>query len=246
MAEDSYILYFAVPSFLHNRVAVAMEITPCEDLLEWLYEYHIANHGWPRWPLSAEQREEIDLTQDAMQQCMTVLADSDLTIFDLSNNCFMLTEKGIDAGKKISQKHKVLSCFFTEMLGMKPDAASSQACILEHTASDDTIKRLDTYLSKNLGKKSLFSEMNDRKDSHDDTPSFFLSEGKKGEQYQIVAIKGCNRLQRLTDLGLVPSAHLRITQKLARSLVVTVKDCDIALSPEIASVILVTPWKSNA
>jgi len=223
-----------------------MEITPCEDLLEWLYEYHMANHSWPRWPLSTEQEEEIGLTQDVMQQCITNLTASKLIHLDLSDTYCMLTKEGIHAGKKISQKHKVLSCFFTEMLGMKPDDASSQACILEHTASDDTIERLNTYLSRNLGRKCLFSEMNDRKGSHDDPSSFFLSEGKKGEEYQIIAIKGCNRLQRLTDLGLIPSARLRITQKLARSLVVTVKDCDIAISPEIASVILVTPWKSNA
>ncbi|MDR2856117.1 MAG: metal-dependent transcriptional regulator [Methanomicrobiales archaeon] len=204
----------------------------------------MTNHIWPRWPLSIEQRRDNDLTQDTIQQCITNLTKAEL--LDESNNCLALTEKGIDAGRKIHQKHKVLSCFFTEMLGMKPDDASSQACILEHTASDDTIKRLDTYLSKNLGRTYLSSKTSDKKDSHHDTPPFFLSQGKKGEQYEIIAIKGCNRLQRLTDLGLIPGAHLRITQQLARSLVVTVKDCDIAISPEIASVILVTPWKNNA
>jgi DtxR family Mn-dependent transcriptional regulator len=222
-----------------------MEITPCEDLLEWLYEYHMVNHSWPKQPLSPEQLKEIGLTRDTMQQCIMSLTGSDLFLLEVSDNCFVLTKEGIHAGKKISQKHKVLSCFFTEVLGMKPDDASSEACILEHTASDDTIERLDTYLSKNLGRRYLSSEMRDKKDSHYDIPPFFLSEGQKGEQYQIIAIKGCNRLQRLTDLGLVPGAYLRITQQLARSLVVTVKDCDIAISPEIASVILVTPWNNN-
>lgn len=223
-----------------------MQSTPCEDLLEWLYEYHMVNHSWPRWPLPTEQREEMDLTQDTIQQCIIDLTSSNLILLDVSHNCFMLTKEGMRAGKKISQKHKVLSCFFTEILGMKPDDASSQACILEHTASDDTIERLDTYLSKNLGLKYIFENITVKKGSNYDIPPFFLSEGKKGEHYQIVAIKGSNRLQRLTDLGLVPGAYLRITQQLARSLVVTVKDCDIAISPEIASVILVTPWKNSA
>ena len=222
-----------------------MEITPCEDLLEWLYEYHTVNRSWPKRPLSPEQLKEIGLTRDTMQQCILSLTDSDLILLEVPDNCFVLTKEGIHAGKKISQKHKVLSSFFTEMLGMKPDDASSEACILEHTASDDTIERLDTYLSKNLGRKYLSSETSDKKGSRYDPPSFFLSEGKKGEQYLIIAIKGCNRLQRLTDLGLVPGAYLRITQQLARSLVITVKGCDIAISPEIASVILVTPWKNN-
>ena len=212
----------------------------------------MVKQGWPKWPLSTEQHGEIGLTHHAIQQCMTSLIESNLVILpaDVSDSHCELTKEGMSVGKKIHQKHKILSSFFTEMLGMKPDDASSQACILEHNASDDTIQRLDTYLSKNLGKTYLSSEIKRREKrsfhvQHGAVPAFFLSEGKIGEQYQIVAIKGCNRLERLTDLGLVPGACLRITQRLARSLVITVKSCDIAISPEIAAAILVVPWKNN-
>jgi len=78
-----------------------------------------------------------------------------------------------------------------------------------------------------------------------DVSALFLSEGRTGELYQIIAIKDCNRLQRLTDLGIIPGAHLTIVQRLANSFVITVKDSDIAISPEITSAILVIPWKSN-
>ena len=81
--------------------------------------------------------------------------------------------------------------------------------------------------------------------TNSDIPAFFLSEGKTGEQYQIISIKDCNRLERLTDLGLIPGAHLTIVQRLASSFVVTVKNCDVAISPEITSAILVIPWKNN-
>jgi Fe2+ transport system protein FeoA len=81
--------------------------------------------------------------------------------------------------------------------------------------------------------------------TNSDTPAFFLSEGKRGDEYQIVSIKDCNRLDRLTDLGLIPGAHLTIVQRLASSFVVTVKICDISISPEITSAILVIPWKKN-
>jgi Fe2+ transport system protein FeoA len=77
-------------------------------------------------------------------------------------------------------------------------------------------------------------------------PTFLLSEGKTGEQYQIISIKDCNRLERLTDLGLIPGAHLTITQRLASSFVIRVKNCDIAISPEIISAIQVIPWKNSA
>ena len=229
-----------------------MRAASCEDLLEWFYEYHIVNHDWPRWPLSTEQFEEIGLTRHTIRHCIRFLIRSGFIVHPLhvSDSHCVLTKEGISAGRKIHQKHKVLSCFFTEVLGMKPDDASSQACVLEHNASDDTIQRLDTYLSKNLGKTYLSFEMSNKQkrrldDKYDDASTFFLSEGKIGEQYQIIAIKGCNRLERLTDLGLVPGACLRITQRLARSLVVTVKSCDIAISPEIAASILVVPWKNN-
>jgi len=91
---------------------------------------------------------------------------------------------------------------------------------------------------------------NDKQESSDktnsDDPAFFLSEGKIGKQYKIVSLHDCNRVERLTDLGLIPGAHLTIVQRLASSFVITVKNCDIAISPEITSSILVVPWTSDA
>jgi len=90
------------------------------------------------------------------------------------------------------------------------------------------------------------NEKQENFDINNNTPAFLLSEGKTGEQYQIVSIRDCNRLDRLTDLGLIPGAHLTIVQRLANSFVVKVKNSDIAISPEITSAIQVIPWKTDA
>ena len=53
-----------------------------------------------------------------------------------------LTGKGSSVASQVARKHRVLQCFLTEMLGVDEDAASREACTLEHGISDETIDRL--------------------------------------------------------------------------------------------------------
>jgi DtxR family Mn-dependent transcriptional regulator len=53
-------------------------------------------------------------------------------------------------------------------------------------------------------------------------------------------ILGQERANRLLDLGVVPGERVRIKRKLAnQSIVVQVKGCDVALSPEVAASVCV-------
>src|SRR5690554_4608619 len=45
---------------------------------------------------------------------------------------FDLTESGRELAGRVTRKHQVLQCFLTEMLGIDEDAASREACTLEH------------------------------------------------------------------------------------------------------------------
>lgn len=62
------------------------------------------------------------------------------------NGAVRLTGKGSSLATRVTRKHRVLQCFLTEMLGVDEDAASREACTLEHGISDETIERLSSYM----------------------------------------------------------------------------------------------------
>lgn len=58
-----------------------------------------------------------------------------------------LTERGVDVGKKLTYKHRVIEVFLTKTLGMAKSKVHVEAEQLEHACSDEVIKRLATLLN---------------------------------------------------------------------------------------------------
>ena len=143
-----------------------------------------------------------------------------------------LTGKGSSLAAMVARKHRVLQCFLTEMLGVDEDAASREACTLEHGISDETIDRLSSYMD---GAQSPRGRMG-RCRGRDCT----LLDCKEGDTVRVAMMRGPRRHRRLLDLGIFPGEIVQIRRKLPNdSVVVRVKGCDIAISPEIARSIVV-------
>jgi DtxR family Mn-dependent transcriptional regulator len=53
-----------------------------------------------------------------------------------------LTEEGEEIAEKVIQRHEVLTSFFEKFLGLDFEAASRDACRIEHTVSSETVQRL--------------------------------------------------------------------------------------------------------
>jgi DtxR family Mn-dependent transcriptional regulator len=157
-----------------------------------------------------------------------------------------LTVQGKQTGTSVMKKHETLQCFLSEILGMDSSSASHEACTLEHSVSDETIDRLGKLIvtrdhHRNHGKKKHPGPAGDRicrveTDEFCHSPS--ISDFSEGEEVIIQCIHGRACAQRLLDLGLVPGERATIRRKLSNgALVVQVKGCDVAVSPEIASAI---------
>ncbi|MDD3407606.1 MAG: metal-dependent transcriptional regulator [Methanomicrobium sp.] len=146
-----------------------------------------------------------------------------------------LTELGKRTGECTIKKHKVLESFLTEMLGMEPDTASKEACILEHGASDDTIKRLKKYLHGHG--RCRRREEHERHAGFHDCCGKPLTDFFEEEVVRILCTKGgAGRTNRLHDLGVIPGEIININRKLSNgAMVVTIKSCEVGLSPEIAA-----------
>jgi DtxR family Mn-dependent transcriptional regulator len=171
---------------------------------------------------------------DAVRNDLKHLEDTgDITVGP--GTAVRLTEKGQKTAECVLKKHKILECFFTEMLGMDQDTASQQACRMEHEASDETISRLNQYLSRprrcRQERNRLCAQPCDLK------PLSFYNEK---ETVRVAVIRGPRRMGRLNDIGVIPGEEITIQRKLSNgSLVVTIKGSDIAISPEIAASVLV-------
>jgi len=147
-----------------------------------------------------------------------------------------LTPHGKITGERIVKKHATLQCFLSEMLGMDQAAASSEACTLEHTVSDETIDRLGDYL-----KQPITNCPGRHRFGHPCVNTqFSLLDFNEGDELIVCGILGRSSAKRLLDLGVVPGQRVKIRRKLgSRSIVVEVKGCDVALSPEIAAAVSV-------
>ncbi len=169
-----------------------------------------------------------------------------------------LTEKGTKKAAQVARKHAVLTSFLTEVLGSEPDNASKEACLMEHTISSETIEKLDTFLEKRgpggrkggygrpWGRRSANSETIQKKEHEGHVeltrknPIVSLSECPEGSLLHVSMIRCFAKHSRLIDLGVIPGELITLRRKLDNNaVVITVKGCDIALSPEIAENIMV-------
>ncbi|CCJ35527.1 DtxR family transcriptional regulator, Mn-dependent transcriptional regulator [Methanoculleus bourgensis MS2] len=144
-----------------------------------------------------------------------------------------LTGKGRTVASKVARKHRVLQCFLTEALGIEEDAANREACTLEHGISDETIDRLSSYMDGAQPPPGRLGRCWGR-------DACTLLDCKEGDTVRVAMLRGPRRNRRLLDLGIFPGEVVQIRRKLPnQSVVVRVKGCDIAISPEIAASIIV-------
>ncbi|MDV2482703.1 metal-dependent transcriptional regulator [Methanoculleus sp. Wushi-C6] len=151
----------------------------------------------------------------------------------VSGDAVRLTAKGSTVASTVARKHRVLQCFLTEMLGVDEAAADKEACTLEHGISDETIERLSSYMGGTRCPPGHQGCCRGRE-------ACTLLDCKEGDLVRVAMVRGARRNRRLLDLGIFPGEVVEIRRKLQnKSVVVRVKDCDIAISPEIAASILV-------
>ncbi|MGV8109436.1 metal-dependent transcriptional regulator [Methanospirillum sp.] len=206
-----------------------MDIAEREDTLLSLIRHARATG------LGASTADIAGITGFSHQKIVLILQDliKSGEVTDLGNDTFQLSDAGICAAEAIMRRHHVLEAFLQEMLGMDHEKAHAQACTMEHHATDDTINRLRQFLKG--GRDCPAHCFGHRRRCSLKS----LSDCKNGDIVRIDAIKGCGRGARLADLGLIPGEQVVVKQRMADTLLIRVKDCDIAISPEIARSVLV-------
>ncbi|MDZ4132902.1 MAG: iron dependent repressor, metal binding and dimerization domain protein, partial [Dethiobacteria bacterium] len=61
-----------------------------------------------------------------------------------------LTTKGKAISKQIYRKHHLITRYLEKSLNLDPDEASENACMMEHTITDNMLKAIENYLENEL------------------------------------------------------------------------------------------------
>jgi len=212
-----------------------------EDYLEAIQQFSEKNANPPHYEeLAAALGKSESVVRSDMED---LVSSGDIAI--LPEGVITLTGKGKQTGESVIKKHETLQCFLSEILGMDSSTASDEACTLEHAVSDETIDRLGQLMVKQDGQWHHGLGRHGRQEStgrcmtgEEECQYPSISDCSEGENVIIHCIQGRACAKRLLDLGMVPGEHASIKRKLSNgALVVQVKGCDVALSPEIASAI---------
>jgi DtxR family Mn-dependent transcriptional regulator len=220
-----------------------MQTSLREDYLEAIQHFTILNGHSPR---PHDLAAVFGKPEPEIQSDLGDLRESgDITI--AGDTTINLTKTGRLTGECVMKKHETLQFFLSEILGMDSSSASSEACTLEHSVSDETVDRLGNYLKKT---RPLGDNSADRQKpavcgytgatcDESCAPSSLL-DFNEGDELVVRCILGQSCAKRLLDLGVVPGEKVKIRRKLGtHALVLTVKGCDVALSPEIAAAVSV-------
>jgi len=75
-----------------------------------------------------------------------LMADGD--IHQETDGYIELTEKGEIKASQVYFRHKTLTTFLSEMLGVDQKIAEQDACLIEHDISSETMEKLAIFMQK--------------------------------------------------------------------------------------------------
>ncbi len=133
-----------------------------------------------------------------------------------------LTDRGRRLAEKIDCTHEIIFKFLHELLEVNKEIADQDACLLEHSISDQTLLKLIKFLEKN---NIIDSDNNCYIDYYNlnlggqekmktDKVSLSLAQLKRGDAAEVIKITGSGKIKRrLMDMGLIKDELIEIKGK---------------------------------
>ena len=127
-----------------------------QDYLELIYN-KISNHQEIK---AIDIAREFNISRSSVSEALIRLADKDLIIYE-GKKGIQITQNGKIEARKVIKKHKILSEFFNEILGVNGKLSSENACKIEHVIDDKIIKQIRNFnifcKNKNINKQFIES-----------------------------------------------------------------------------------------
>lgn len=91
--------------------------------------------------------ERLDITKPSVTKAMDQLKEEGLVDKE-AYGCINLTKDGKKIAEEIYYKHCLITSFLEDVLELSYDEASSNACKMEHIITDEMLKAVEDYMSK--------------------------------------------------------------------------------------------------
>ncbi|MEK7639377.1 MAG: metal-dependent transcriptional regulator [Patescibacteria group bacterium] len=89
--------------------------------------------------------KRLQLSKSTVSERVKELTEDGLTV-SKPYSTVSLTKRGLELGKKMTYKHRLIEVFLHKTLSMPKHAVHAEAERLEHAFSDEVIQRLDSFL----------------------------------------------------------------------------------------------------
>ena len=147
-----------------------------------------------------------------------------------------LTPEGLAYAKNIRRKHHVIERFLNEVLGIDHEEAHEQACLIEHSISDDSINRICRMIGTRVDHDCTTCDNPcDQLTAIESTASQMRS-GDSGVISHLRADDG-TVVKKLVSLGFAPGREIHLDSIENGSRIFTVGGSTVAIDDQLASVI---------
>lgn len=118
-----------------------------EDYLESIYRLSL-DSGEPDGSVrSVDVADQLEVSKASVNKALNQLKDMGM-VTQSRYGRVTLTSEGEKYAKIVWRSHRALRAFLQTDLGVEPETADEEACLMEHALSADTMARLIDYLQK--------------------------------------------------------------------------------------------------
>ena len=89
---------------------------------------------------SVDVAEHMDVSKASVNKALSILKDEGM-VSQSRYGRVTLTETGLHYARMTWRAHRALKAFLTTELGVDPETADEEACLMEHALSEDTLLR---------------------------------------------------------------------------------------------------------
>jgi Mn-dependent DtxR family transcriptional regulator len=116
-----------------------------EDYLESIYRIMQESDSFETGIRSVDVAEQLEVSKASVNKAISNLKEAGM-VEQTRYGRVTLTEQGRAYGKDVWHRHRTLRLFLIEGLGVDPQTADDEACLMEHALSEDTMERWCAYL----------------------------------------------------------------------------------------------------
>ena len=118
-----------------------------EDYLESIYRIMVEQDAFEQGIRSVDVAEQLEVSKASVNKAISTLKEHGM-VEQLRYGRVLLTEAGREYAKDVWHRHRTLRVFLIKELGVDPQTADDEACLMEHDLSADTMQRWCAYLAR--------------------------------------------------------------------------------------------------